>query len=146
MVAFHRHALLPLDDRLYALQPSLPHLTRSSLQWLPARCRRVGNMAPAGRQDAGKGPTQIWDWDCPASVDGLRLRFCRRSLHIGFVSHGRAVAQSGMQPHRVVSAFNVAEAGHASLGLRRESATAEQLGFQGREEAFGHGVVVGVAD
>ncbi|WP_066565796.1 IS481 family transposase [Snodgrassella sp. CFCC 13594] len=31
IVAFCRHTLLPLDDCLYALQPSLPHLTRSSL-------------------------------------------------------------------------------------------------------------------
>ena len=31
VVSFRRHTLLPLDDCLYALQPSLPHLTRSSL-------------------------------------------------------------------------------------------------------------------
>lgn len=31
IVAFRRHTLLPLDDCLYALQPSLPPLTRSSL-------------------------------------------------------------------------------------------------------------------
>ncbi len=30
-VAFRRHTLLPLDDCLYALQVSLPHLTRSAL-------------------------------------------------------------------------------------------------------------------
>lgn len=30
-MAFRRHTLLPLDDCLYALQPSIPHLTRSSL-------------------------------------------------------------------------------------------------------------------
>ena len=30
-VAFRRHTLLPLDDCLYALQPTIPHLTRSSL-------------------------------------------------------------------------------------------------------------------
>lgn len=30
-VAFRRHSLLPLDDCLYALQPSIPHLTRSAL-------------------------------------------------------------------------------------------------------------------
>ena len=29
--AFRRHTLLPLDDCLYALQPTLPHLTQSSL-------------------------------------------------------------------------------------------------------------------
>ena len=31
IVAFRRHTLLPLDDCLYALQPGIPHLTRSSL-------------------------------------------------------------------------------------------------------------------
>src|ERR671920_1176308 len=31
VVAFRRHTLLPLDDCLYALQPALPHLTRSTL-------------------------------------------------------------------------------------------------------------------
>jgi transposase InsO family protein len=30
-VAFRRHTLLPLDDCLYALQATIPHLTRSSL-------------------------------------------------------------------------------------------------------------------
>ena len=31
IAAFRKHPLLPLDDCLYALQPTLPHLTRSSL-------------------------------------------------------------------------------------------------------------------
>src|SRR5437588_8194271 len=31
IVGFRRHTLLPLDDCLYALQPTIPHLTRSSL-------------------------------------------------------------------------------------------------------------------
>ena len=31
VVAFRRHTLLPLDDCLYALQATVPHLTRSSL-------------------------------------------------------------------------------------------------------------------
>lgn len=30
-MAFRRHRLLPLDDCLYAPQPSIPHLTRSAL-------------------------------------------------------------------------------------------------------------------
>ncbi|SNX70095.1 hypothetical protein SAMN05878503_1051 [Cereibacter ovatus] len=34
IVGFRRHTLLPLDDCLYALQPSIPHLTRSA----PHRC------------------------------------------------------------------------------------------------------------
>ncbi|ACA16019.1 integrase catalytic region [Methylobacterium sp. 4-46] len=31
VVAFRRHTLLPLDDCLHGLQPTIPHLTRSSL-------------------------------------------------------------------------------------------------------------------
>ena len=31
IVAFRRYTLLPLDDCLYALQATIPHLTRSSL-------------------------------------------------------------------------------------------------------------------
>ena len=31
IVAFRRHTLLPLDDCLYALQPTIPSFTRSSL-------------------------------------------------------------------------------------------------------------------
>lgn len=31
VVVFRKHTLLPLDDCLYALQPTIPHLTRSSL-------------------------------------------------------------------------------------------------------------------
>ncbi len=31
VVAFRKHTLLPLDDCLYGLQPTIPHLTRSSL-------------------------------------------------------------------------------------------------------------------
>jgi transposase InsO family protein len=31
IVTFRRHTLVPLDDCLYALQPTIPHLTRSSL-------------------------------------------------------------------------------------------------------------------
>jgi hypothetical protein len=37
VVAFRKHTLLPLDDCLYALQPTTPHLTRSSLH----RCFNV---------------------------------------------------------------------------------------------------------
>lgn len=33
VVAFRRHTLLPLDERLYALQPTMPHLTRPTLHW-----------------------------------------------------------------------------------------------------------------
>jgi hypothetical protein len=51
VVAFRKYPQLPLDDCLYALQPSIPHLTRSSLhrcllRLVSAGCRRK----PIGRQ------------------------------------------------------------------------------------------------
>src|ERR1700686_2983508 len=63
-----------------------------------------------------------------------------------FVGDGRAVAEGGMQPRRVVPAFDEAEAGDLRRGLRRKAAAFEQLAFEGREEALAHRVVVGVAD
>ena len=41
VVAFRRHTPLPLDDCLYALQPTIPHLTRSSLH----RCLQRHNVS-----------------------------------------------------------------------------------------------------
>jgi hypothetical protein len=37
VVAFRKQTLLPLDDCLYALQATIPHLTRSSLHRCPQR-------------------------------------------------------------------------------------------------------------
>jgi hypothetical protein len=47
VVALRRHTLLPLDDCLYALQPSIPHLTRSvfspGIWWIGSRMNRSGS-------------------------------------------------------------------------------------------------------
>src|ERR1044072_5289520 len=53
VVAFRRHTLLPLDDGLYALQATIPHLTRSSLHRCLKRhgsagCRRSPVTRPPG--------------------------------------------------------------------------------------------------
>ena len=55
IVAFRRHMLLPLDDGLHALQPSVPHLTRSALR----RClQRHGiSRLPDGEGDKPKRQT-----------------------------------------------------------------------------------------
>jgi transposase-like protein len=47
IVAFRKHTLLPLDDCLYALQATIPHLTRSSLH----RCLKP----PRDQPSAGDG-------------------------------------------------------------------------------------------
>src|SRR6266550_4623422 len=63
-----------------------------------------------------------------------------------FVGHGRAVAEGGMEPRRVVPAFDEAEAGDFRLGLRGKAMAFQQLAFESGEEAFAHRVVIGVAD
>jgi transposase InsO family protein len=53
IVAFRRHTLLPLDDCLYALQATIPHLTRSSLH----RCLQrhgIGRLPDVGGEKAAK--------------------------------------------------------------------------------------------
>jgi hypothetical protein len=61
-VAFRRHTLLPLDDCLYALQSTIPHLTRSSLHRL------------FQRHDISRLP----------SVEGDKPRKCFKSYPIGY--------------------------------------------------------------
>ena len=48
-----RHTLLPLDDCLYALQPTIPHLTRSSLH----RCLQRHGISRLPQVEGGK-PTK----------------------------------------------------------------------------------------
>src|SRR4028119_973635 len=50
VVAFRRHTLLPLDDCLYALQATIPHLTRSSLH----RCLQRHGIARLPDTDGDK--------------------------------------------------------------------------------------------
>ena len=50
IVAFRRHALLPLDDCLCALQPSIPALTRSSLH----RCLQRHGISRLPNPDGGQ--------------------------------------------------------------------------------------------
>jgi transposase InsO family protein len=53
VVAFRRHTLLPLDDCLYSLQATIPHLTRTSLH----RCFQrhdIGRLPDVGGDKAAK--------------------------------------------------------------------------------------------
>ena len=52
VVAFRRHTLLPLDDCLYALQATIPHLTRSSLH----RCLQRHGISRLPETEGDKPP------------------------------------------------------------------------------------------
>ena len=59
IVAFRRHTLLPLDDCLYALQATIPHLTRSSLH----RCLQrngIGRLPDVGTEKATKKKFKVY--------------------------------------------------------------------------------------
>jgi len=77
VVAFRRHTLLPLDDCLYALQPTIPHLTRSSLH----RCLQRHGISRLPEVEGDKEPVKVvvFQWPCgtPArqrSPQGARPR------------------------------------------------------------------------
>lgn len=55
IVAFRKHTLLPLDDCLYALQTSIPHLTRSSLH----RCLQRHSISRLPDVDGEVKPKEI---------------------------------------------------------------------------------------
>lgn len=50
VIAFRRHTLLPLDDCLYALQSTIPHLTRSALH----RCLKRHGISRLPETDGDK--------------------------------------------------------------------------------------------
>jgi hypothetical protein len=54
VVAFRRHTLLPLDNCLYALQPTIPHLTRSSLH----RCLQRHGISRLPQVEGEASPTR----------------------------------------------------------------------------------------
>ena len=54
IVAFRRHTRLPTDDCLYALQPTIPHLTRSSLH----RCLQRHGISRLPEMDGDKPKRQ----------------------------------------------------------------------------------------
>ena len=53
VVAFRRHTLLPLDDCLYALQATIPSLTRSALHRCLHRCLCSDGLVPTLRRPGG---------------------------------------------------------------------------------------------
>ena len=67
VIAFRRHVLLPLDDCLYALQPTILHLTRPSLQ---RRLQRLGIPRPpdGGRPGRPRFKARPIDPKAPLSV------------------------------------------------------------------------------
>ena len=79
VVAFRRHTLLPLDDCLYALQPSIPHLTRSSLH----RCLQRHGVSRLPEVEGGKPKKRFKRYPIGYfHIDIAELRTAEGKLHL----------------------------------------------------------------
>ena len=109
IVAFRRHTLLPLDDCLYALQPTIPRLTRSSLH----RCLQRHGISRLPEVDGDK-PAKKKFKSYPIGyfhIDIAEVQTAEGKLHL-FVAIDRtskfAFAQLAKKANRVTaSAFLV---------------------------------------
>lgn len=97
IVAFRRYTLLPLDDCLYALQPTIPHLTRSSLH----RCLQrhgIGRLPDV----EGDRPAKRKFRSYPIGsfhIDVAEVRTEQGKLHM-FVAIGRTSKFAFVELHR----------------------------------------------
>lgn len=80
IVAFRRYTLLPLDDCLYALQPTIPNLTRSSLH----RCFQRHGIERSPDVDGNKAPKKKFK-SYPigySHIDIAEVRTAEGKLHL----------------------------------------------------------------
>src|SRR5262249_7592628 len=77
--------------------------------------------------------------------DGILMRAGIGRLPV-FVIDRREIADRGMAPTTIVEAFDESEHRHTRLGLVLEPVAGQQLALKRGEEAFAHGVVVGVSN
>ena len=106
IVAFRRHTLLPLDDCLYALQPTIPHLTRSSLH----RCLQ--------RHGISRLPETDGDKPLRREVQALPDRLLPHRHRRGADRPGKALPARSNRPDLQVRLRRTAREGH-SPGCRR---------------------------
>ncbi len=116
VVAFRRHTLLPLDDCLYALQQSLPHLTRSTLHRCLqrhglSRLPEVGGDKPVRRKFKSY-PLGSFHIPCPLGVclqtprgDIAEVRTAQGKLHL-FVAIDRVTKFAFVELHEKATARN----------------------------------------
>ena len=100
VVAFRKHTLLPLDDCLYALQATIPHLTRSSLH----RCFNVTASAGCPEIDGDK-PTKKTFKRYPIGyfhIDIAEVRTEEGKLHL-FVAIDRTSKFAFAQLHKAAN-------------------------------------------
>ena len=113
IVAFRQHTLLPLDDCLYALQATIPGLTRSNLH----RCLQRHGSAALPPNPGCPIPTPPWPASGPRHT---RSASCTSTSNQRFAGHRRGPHRAGQaapvrrqRPHQQVRLRAAARQGHA---------------------------------
>ena len=118
VVTFRKHTLLPLDDCLYALQPTIPHLTRSSLH----RCLQR------------HGISQLPQVEGEASAKRKFKTYPIGYFHIDIAevrTAGQALPAGGDRPHIQVRLRRIAREGPAQHRRRLPAPSRRRRALQG---------------
>ena len=105
VVAFRRHTLLPLDDCLYALQPSIPHLTRSALH----RCLQ--------RHSISRLPDIEGDKPKRQRFKRYPIGFFHMDIAEEQTAEGKLYLFVGHRPHQQVCGHPVGRRGRSTNGV-----------------------------
>jgi transposase-like protein len=106
VVAFRRHTLLPLDDCLYALQPTIPHLRRSSLH----RCLKRHGISRLPQVEGEASPKSKFK-AYPIGffhIDIAEVRTAEGKLHL-IVAIDRTSKFAFVEPHEKVTRRGAAD-------------------------------------
>ena len=96
VVAFRRHTLLPLDDCLYALQATIPHLTRSSLHRCLLR-HGISRLPEIDGDKPGKRKFKTYALGF-FHIDIAEVRTADGKLHLTMVAHQDRSDQVRLRP------------------------------------------------
>ena len=105
VVAFRRHTLLPLDDCLFALQPSIPKLTRSSLH----RCLQRHGISRLPESEGNKSRNTFKRYPIGYCHIGIaQVRTGEGKIHL-FVAIDRTSKFAYVELHRRAGKINAAQ-------------------------------------
>ena len=105
VVAVCRHTLLPLDDCLFALQPSIPKLTRSSLH----RCLQRHGISRLPESEGKKSRNTFKRYPIgTCHIDSTQVRTGEGKSHL-FVAIDRTSKFAYVERHRRAGKINAAE-------------------------------------
>ena len=107
VVAFRKHTLLPLDDCLYSLQATIPHLTRSSLH----RCLQRHGISRLPDVEGDK-PNRHKFKAYPIGYFHIDIAEVRTDILVGGLGFDLAANDAPAPPFAIFNGVGMSEVGH----------------------------------